>query len=81
MGCADPPLHPQGNDITLVAYQPELPPRTPRAFEIVFREVGALGSVAPHPPGGAGRRCPLTSSPAHSTTGSGRTGGRPRGST
>ncbi|XP_042746630.1 basement membrane-specific heparan sulfate proteoglycan core protein isoform X4 [Lagopus leucura] len=27
-----------GNDITLVAYQPELPPRTPRAFEIVFRE-------------------------------------------
>ncbi|XP_072210311.1 basement membrane-specific heparan sulfate proteoglycan core protein isoform X3 [Excalfactoria chinensis] len=27
-----------GNDITLVAYQPELLPRTPRAFEIVFRE-------------------------------------------
>ncbi|XP_031463807.1 basement membrane-specific heparan sulfate proteoglycan core protein isoform X6 [Phasianus colchicus] len=27
-----------GNDITLVAYQPELPPRTPRAFEIIFRE-------------------------------------------
>ncbi|KAM8796373.1 basement membrane-specific heparan sulfate proteoglycan core protein [Eudromia elegans] len=27
-----------GNDITLVAFQPELPPRTPRAFEIVFRE-------------------------------------------
>uniref|UniRef100_A0A8V0Z5B3 Basement membrane-specific heparan sulfate proteoglycan core protein n=1 Tax=Gallus gallus TaxID=9031 RepID=A0A8V0Z5B3_CHICK len=27
-----------GNDITLVAYQPELPPRTLRAFEVVFRE-------------------------------------------
>ncbi|XP_064381758.1 basement membrane-specific heparan sulfate proteoglycan core protein isoform X2 [Dromaius novaehollandiae] len=27
-----------GNDITLVAYQPELPPRAPRAFEVVFRE-------------------------------------------
>ncbi|XP_075629462.1 basement membrane-specific heparan sulfate proteoglycan core protein isoform X7 [Balearica regulorum gibbericeps] len=27
-----------GNDITLVAYQPDLPPRTPQAFEIVFRE-------------------------------------------
>ncbi|OXB60717.1 hypothetical protein ASZ78_006080, partial [Callipepla squamata] len=27
-----------GNDITLVAYQPELPPRTSRAFEIIFRE-------------------------------------------
>ncbi|XP_068772364.1 basement membrane-specific heparan sulfate proteoglycan core protein isoform X3 [Struthio camelus] len=27
-----------GNDITLVAYQPELPPRVPQAFEIVFRE-------------------------------------------
>ncbi|XP_049659348.1 basement membrane-specific heparan sulfate proteoglycan core protein isoform X12 [Accipiter gentilis] len=27
-----------GNDITLVAYQPDLPPRTPQAFEIIFRE-------------------------------------------
>ncbi|XP_027563712.1 basement membrane-specific heparan sulfate proteoglycan core protein-like, partial [Neopelma chrysocephalum] len=27
-----------GNDITLVAHQPELPPRTPQAFEIIFRE-------------------------------------------
>ncbi|XP_014117185.1 PREDICTED: basement membrane-specific heparan sulfate proteoglycan core protein isoform X3 [Pseudopodoces humilis] len=27
-----------GNDITLVAYQPNLPPRTPQAFEIIFRE-------------------------------------------
>ncbi|XP_066838054.1 basement membrane-specific heparan sulfate proteoglycan core protein isoform X7 [Anser cygnoides] len=27
-----------GNDITLVAYQPDLPPGTPHAFEIVFRE-------------------------------------------
>ncbi|XP_016158848.1 PREDICTED: basement membrane-specific heparan sulfate proteoglycan core protein [Ficedula albicollis] len=27
-----------GNDITLVAYQPDLPPQTPQAFEIVFRE-------------------------------------------
>ncbi|POI32121.1 hypothetical protein CIB84_004127, partial [Bambusicola thoracicus] len=27
-----------GNDITLVAYQPELPPRTLRAFEVIFRE-------------------------------------------
>ncbi|XP_064586429.1 basement membrane-specific heparan sulfate proteoglycan core protein isoform X3 [Zonotrichia leucophrys gambelii] len=27
-----------GNDITLVAYQPDLSPRTPQAFEIIFRE-------------------------------------------
>ncbi|KAM8989962.1 basement membrane-specific heparan sulfate proteoglycan core protein isoform 10-T10 [Ara ararauna] len=27
-----------GNDITLVAHQPDLPPGTPQAFEIVFRE-------------------------------------------
>ncbi|XP_041319302.1 basement membrane-specific heparan sulfate proteoglycan core protein isoform X8 [Pyrgilauda ruficollis] len=27
-----------GNDITLVAYQPDLTPRTPQAFEIIFRE-------------------------------------------
>ncbi|NXD29929.1 PGBM protein, partial [Spelaeornis formosus] len=27
-----------GNDITLVAYQPALPPRTLQAFEIIFRE-------------------------------------------
>ncbi|XP_064028426.1 basement membrane-specific heparan sulfate proteoglycan core protein isoform X3 [Pogoniulus pusillus] len=27
-----------GNDITLVAYQPDLPPHTPQTFEIVFRE-------------------------------------------
>ncbi|XP_032935509.1 basement membrane-specific heparan sulfate proteoglycan core protein isoform X4 [Catharus ustulatus] len=27
-----------GNDITLVAYQPDLPPQTPQAFEIIFRE-------------------------------------------
>ncbi|XP_069730950.1 basement membrane-specific heparan sulfate proteoglycan core protein isoform X7 [Phaenicophaeus curvirostris] len=27
-----------GNDITLVAYQPDLTPRTPQTFEIVFRE-------------------------------------------
>ncbi|XP_075762396.1 basement membrane-specific heparan sulfate proteoglycan core protein isoform X5 [Pelodiscus sinensis] len=27
-----------GNDITLVAYQPALPPREPRSFEIVFQE-------------------------------------------
>ncbi|XP_040389437.1 basement membrane-specific heparan sulfate proteoglycan core protein isoform X14 [Cygnus olor] len=27
-----------GNDITLVAYQPDLPPGMPHAFEIVFRE-------------------------------------------
>ncbi|XP_065520473.1 basement membrane-specific heparan sulfate proteoglycan core protein isoform X3 [Lathamus discolor] len=27
-----------GNDITLVAHQPDLPPGTPKAFEIVFRE-------------------------------------------
>ncbi|RLV89744.1 hypothetical protein DV515_00014742 [Chloebia gouldiae] len=27
-----------GNDITLVAYQPDLLPRTPQAFEIIFRE-------------------------------------------
>ncbi|KAK2521549.1 Hspg2 [Columba guinea] len=27
-----------GNDITLVAYQADLPPHTPQAFEIVFRE-------------------------------------------
>lgn len=34
---------PQGNDITLVAYQPDLPPQTPQAFEIIFREVGGSG--------------------------------------
>ncbi|XP_056364035.1 basement membrane-specific heparan sulfate proteoglycan core protein isoform X2 [Oenanthe melanoleuca] len=27
-----------GNDITLVAYQPDLAPQTPQAFEIIFRE-------------------------------------------
>ncbi|KAK2526705.1 Hspg2 isoform A [Columba livia] len=27
-----------GNDITLVAYQADLPPHTPQAFEIIFRE-------------------------------------------
>uniref|UniRef100_A0A663NDZ0 Heparan sulfate proteoglycan 2 n=1 Tax=Athene cunicularia TaxID=194338 RepID=A0A663NDZ0_ATHCN len=27
-----------GNDITLVAYQPDLTPRTPQTFEIIFRE-------------------------------------------
>ncbi|KAM9521182.1 basement membrane-specific heparan sulfate proteoglycan core protein isoform 6-T6 [Guaruba guarouba] len=27
-----------GNDITLVAHQPDLPPGTPQAFEILFRE-------------------------------------------
>ncbi|CAM9797951.1 unnamed protein product, partial [Bubo scandiacus] len=32
-----------GNDITLVAYQPDLPPRTPQTFEIIFREVGGGG--------------------------------------
>ncbi|XP_054251094.1 basement membrane-specific heparan sulfate proteoglycan core protein [Indicator indicator] len=27
-----------GNDITLVAYQPDLPPHSPQAFEVIFRE-------------------------------------------
>lgn len=36
----------QGNDITLVAYQPALQPRERKSFEIVFREVRGLGSPA-----------------------------------
>lgn len=32
----------QGNDITLVAYLPELRPRERKSFEIVFREVRGM---------------------------------------
>ncbi|XP_027764587.1 basement membrane-specific heparan sulfate proteoglycan core protein, partial [Empidonax traillii] len=43
-----------GNDITLVAHQPDLPPRTPQAFEIIFREgdptVRGQGCVPAGPP-------------------------------
>lgn len=55
-----PPPYPQGNDITLVAYQPDLPPGTPHDFEIVFREVGAgtcLWSPAPGTPWHLGGGC------------------------
>lgn len=85
--------YPQGNDITLVAYQPDLSPRTPQAFEIIFREVGGggwlLSLMSPIPIMHRAGVCvspnldtpPILTPPfAHSTTGSGRTGNRRPGS-